>query len=383
MVWITTSTNAIADSGGSVNQSVKSGLRARALFAALLLIVILAALVFGARLTKGPVAEAPSTSGLGKPGARVVRVLAYSSFLSTWGPGPTLKRMFEHEREVAKPGERVSIEYLQAEDAGLLLAKLKVFPSDLVIGFDQFTRTQAESDRGWTPHGMSSGLKFSDETFFAFDWAPIGFVFRAGEIDPPKSLDDLLSPRFKGLIALQDPRSSSPGYQFLAWVVAEKGETGAREYLQKLKPNVQSVSGSWSQSYGLFTRGLAKLVLSYATSPLYHRYTEKDERYRFAPFATAHPAQVEYAVIPDDCKECELAKEFARFLISPPAQQVLMNKNWMLPINALAAEGTAFGEIIEAIGDGPAHSLKIRDPIKPDVAVGRDVVLKLWEDVKF
>ncbi len=47
------------------------------------------------------------------------------------------------------------------------------------------------------------------------------------------------------------------------------------------------------------------------------------------------------------------------------------------------APGAPRAEIIEAIGDGPAHSLKIRDPIKPDVAVGRDVVLKLWEDVKF
>ena len=363
-----------------MNQSALSGRRARALFASALLVIAIVAVLF---LRSEKSSEPSATEHSTKSEVRTVRVLAYSSFLSTWGPGPTLKRMFEHDRGISHPQEKVSIEFLQAEDAGLLLAKLKVFPSDLVIGFDQFTRAQAETARRWKAHGMTSGLKFSDETFFAFDWAPIGFVYRAGEIEPPTSLDDLLSERFRGQIALQDPRSSSPGYQFLAWVVAEKGEVGARDFLQRLKPNIQSVSGSWSQSYGMFTRGLSKLVLSYATSPLYHRYTEKDERYRFAPFATAHPAQVEYAVIPEDCKECELAQEFARFLLSPPAQQVLMNKNWMLPINSLAAEGTAFGEIMDAIGDGPSHSLKIRDPIFPEGSAARDVVLKLWEDVKF
>lgn len=364
-----------------MTQSGKTGRRSRAFFAGgFIVAAIVSVFLFQSQKLRKPLSDQAVEA---QAGSRKLRVLAYSSFLSTWGPGPTLKRMFEHERGIAKPGEKVVIEYLQAEDAGLLLAKLKVFPSDLVIGFDQFTRAQARVTRSWRQHGMSAGLRFSDETFFAFDWSPIGFVYRDGEVEPPTSLDDLLSDRFRGKIALQDPRSSSPGFQFLAWVVAEKGESGAIDFLKQLKPNVQSVSGSWSQSYGVFTRGLARLVLSYATSPLYHRYTEKDERYRFAPFTTAHPVQIEFAAIPDDCKECELAQEFAKFLISPPAQQVLMNKNWMLPINALAAEGTAFGEIMEAIGDGPAHSLKVRDPIHTESIVGRDVILKLWEDVNF
>lgn len=364
-------------SGGRLIRLAEAARRFRTLVSSVVLLIVLA-VVFLVLPEKQP---APNP-------VRTIRVLAYSSFLATWGPGPTLKRMFEHDWRSRAKGENISIEYLQSEDAGLLLPKLAVFPADLVIGFDQFTRSQAMAERSWKQHGIAAGLRFSDDTFFAFDWAPIGFVYRHGEIDPPRSLDDLLDIRFRGSIALQDPRSSSPGFQFLAWVVEEKGEAGAREFLKKLKPNVHSVSGSWSQSYGIFTRGMSRLVLSYATSPLYHRYTEKDERYRFAPFSTAHPVQVEYAAIPDNCTDCQLAQEFAKFLISPPAQQVIMNKNWMLPINVSAAEGTAFGEILDAIGleevgVDEIHSLKIRDPMKRSSRPLRNAVLSLWEELKF
>ncbi len=328
-------------------------------------------------------AELGSTDTLNNQSGRTVHVLSYSSFLAPWGPGPTLKKIFEHEYNLRSRDEKVRIEYLQSEDAGLLLSKLSVIPADLVIGFDQFTRVQAKQARTWRRHGLTAGLKFSDEFFLAFDWAPIGFVYRLGEVVPPSSLDDLLAPRFRGLISLQDPRTSSPGYQFLAWIVAEKGEAGAREYLARLKPNIHSVSGSWATSYGLFTRGLAKLVFSYVTSPLYHRFTEKDERYRFAPFLTAHPVQVEYAAIPSDCKQCDLAHEFAKFLISSPAQQVIMNKNWMLPISSTAAEGTAFGEIMDSVGDTTSDVLKIRDPMNASSEINRISVLRIWEELKF
>lgn len=314
--------------------------------------------------------------------SRTLRVLAYSSFISSWGPGPTLVRMFEHDYSRNHPGQAVKVELLQAEDAGLLLAKMKIFSSDVVIGFDQFSRPQAKKASGWKKH-LVKEPRFSDEEFLAFDWAPIGFVYRIGEVDPPISLEDLLHPRFKGRIALQDPRSSSPGFQFLSWVASEMPGEKSDEYLRKLKRNVHSVSGSWSQSYGMFTRGLATIVLSYATSPLYHRFTEKDERYRFAVFKSPHPVQVEFAAIPEACDQCETAQLFLKFLNSPPAQAVIMNKNWMLPVNEVAAHGTPFADILSAVSN-PNSRFKVR-PLNSDRSnnTDRDLLLKTWQGVAF
>lgn len=328
--------------------------------------------------TDQPIRLDKNTSA-GTKSSATLRVLAYSSFISSWGPGPTLVRMFEHDYERSHPGQKVKVELLQAEDAGLLLAKMKVFSSDVVIGFDQFSRPQAKKASSWKKHEVKEP-RYSDEEFLAFDWAPIGFVYRIGEIDPPKSLADLLHPRFKGKIALQDPRSSSPGYQFLSWVAAEIPGDKSVEYLRKLKPNVHSVSGSWSQSYGLFTRGLASIVLSYATSPLYHRFTEKDERYRFAIFQSAHPVQVEFAAIPESCEQCDLAAQFLKFLNGPPAQAVIMNKNWMLPVNEVAARGTPFADILNALS-GPAGGKSFR--VRPLEVNDRDQLLQQWQGVAF
>lgn len=321
---------------------------------------------------------------------QTLRVLAYSSFISSWGPGPTLARMFEHEYGKKFPDSAVNVELLQADDAGLLLAKMKVLSSDVVLGFDQFSRPLAKKSAGWKKHQVKE-LRFSDEEFLAFDWAPIGFVYREGEIDPPVSLADLLHPRFHGKIALQDPRSSSPGFQFLSWVASDMPGNKTVEYLRKLKSNVHSVSGSWSQSYGLFTRGLASVVLSYATSPLYHRFTEKDERYRFAVFKSPHPVQVEFAAIPETCEQCDLAAQFLNFINAPPAQAVIMNKNWMLPVNEVAARGTPFADIMAALSDssrfgrtGAENLFNVR-PLTVVQAdnTERDQLLRTWQGVAF
>lgn len=303
-----------------------------------------------------------------------LRVLAYSSFTASWGPGPALAILFENQMRLR--GQNVDVVFQQAEDAGMLLAKMDAFPADVVIGFDQLGLRLARSERKWVAHGIKNS-RYSDDRFFAFDWAPLGFIYRVGEIEPPKNFADLLDSRFKGAIALQDPRSSSPGFQFLNWLVKVMGEDQAFAYLAKLKPNVHSVSPSWSQAYGMFTRGLAKMTFSYATSVLYHRLSEKDNRYAFVKLPEAHPIQVEYAAIPETCQRCELAVQFLKFMDQVEAQNIIMNKNWMLPVNDRALTGTPFEAFVHEIGDLSPESFSdlLKDSHEPSA------LLKKWGEV--
>lgn len=254
---------------------------------------------------------------------KTIKVLSYSSFLASWGPGPDLAKLFKN-----KTG--IEVVYQDADDAGLLLTKLALFPSDVVLGFDAITAADAKQR-----------FKWKDE-FVMFDWAPLTFIYRQGETSPPKNLDDLLDPRFKGQVSLQDPRTSAPGLQFLFWLVAIKGEDQAFEYLDKLRPSIRAISPSWSTAYGLFQKGEASLAFSYLTSPVYHWIHEKDRRYQPVIMAEKLIYQTELAGIPDGCRNCDGAAAFVKFLVSPEAQKIIMQKNVMLPTESSLMAGTEF-----------------------------------------
>ncbi|MCJ8276632.1 MAG: hypothetical protein MJK18_07305, partial [Bdellovibrionales bacterium] len=69
---------------------------------------------------------------------------------------------------------------------------------------------------------------------------------------------------------------------------------------------------------------------------------DKDESYRAATFNHPHPVQVEYAGIPDQCVNCLQASQFLNFLIETDIQKVIMEKNYMFPVDGSALRGTSF-----------------------------------------
>ncbi len=281
-----------------------------------------------------------------------LRVMTYSSFMNAWGPGPEIAKRFRD-----KTG--ISIEFQDGGDAGLILQKLKLFPVDVVLGLDGLSLSKAKETLKW------------QSDFIAIDYAPLAFVYRKKEIDPPTSLRDLLSPRFAGQIALEDPRTSTPGLQFFLWVLDDMGETQGFEFLKQLKKNIHSVSPSWSTAYGVFKKGQAKLAFSYLTSPVYHVTEEKDDSYAAAVFSDGHPVQTEYAGVPGDCARCADADKFIEFLKSEEIQSLIMKRNFMLPIDKDAIAETAFANLPE---------IKIRDlKSAPNFLKHQDELFSKWQ----
>ncbi|MES2856478.1 MAG: thiamine ABC transporter substrate-binding protein, partial [Bdellovibrionota bacterium] len=287
---------------------------------------------------------------LGRPGAPPagsdsLKVMAYSSFLSSWGPGPDIAKMFQAETGIA-------VEFQDGGDAGMLLEKMKLFPVDVVVGLDGLTLAEAKKRYEWRPIEITNVKGFDspwrEPEFVPFDWGALTFVYRKSEIaNPPRSLKDLLHPRFKGKIALQDPRTSAPGQQFLFWVLDVYGEEEGFKYLAALKPNIHSVSAGWSTAYGTFTSGSSKTAFSYLTSPIYHWTQEGDDKrdYQAAIFEEGHPVHVEFAGIPSTCTKCDAANQFAHFLLKPEIQKIIMTKNIMMPVISSVKEGTAFTDV--------------------------------------
>lgn len=280
----------------------------------------------------------------------VLKIYATDSFIAKWGPGPQLKEVFEKQT-----GQKIT--YIEMTDPVLTFQKMNFDGAaaigDVVTSIDQYDLIRSKDKIKWKKLTSSmdsrytADIKNADafENFIPYNWAPIAFVSRTDLKTQIKSLDDLLQPELKNKIALEDPRTSSPGLQFLAWVMMTKTEAEAVQFFKKMNQQAHSYSSGWSAAYGIFTHKQADIVLSYVTSPIYHLLEEKDSGFKSIEFAEGHPAQIEFAGVPETCQNCEAAQKFVQFMQTPEAQKIIMAKNYMLPIYKPAQEATAFDTI--------------------------------------
>lgn len=153
----------------------------------------------------------------------------------------------------------------------------------------------------------------------------------------PASLDDLLDERYRDLIVLPAPNSSSPGLAFLFATIAAKGEPGWQDYWRALLDNGAKLTGGWSDAYysdfsGPSSGGDRPLVLSYATSPP----AEASDDDASAPTGVLLDTcfrQVEYAGIIDGSGEVERSKQLVDFLYGVTVQEDIPGSMYMFPVN--------------------------------------------------
>lgn len=267
--------------------------------------------------------------------APVLTVMTYDSFASEWGPGPKVKAAFEE-------GCGCELRFVTGGDGAALLARLqlegKASEVDVVLGLDTNLSTQAKASGLFAPHeqGAATGLPlaYEDATFLPYDYGWFAFVYDKTRLaTPPASFEELAQSDLK--VVIQDPRSSTPGLGLLMWVKAAFGE-GSGAVWEGLKDNILTVTPGWSEAYGLFLEGEADLVLSYTSSPAYHRLAESDDSKEWAGFAEGHYLQLELGGVLANSDQPELARTFLAFTQSPAFQSVIPETNWMYPASDIA-----------------------------------------------
>lgn len=260
-------------------------------------------------------------------------VYTYDSFVAEWGPGPKIKAAFEARCDC-------EVEFVGLADGAAILTRLRFeggsARADIALGLDTSLIAQARASGLFAPHGANTdGLEvpggWTDPVFVPYDYGYFAFVYDQTRLArPPGSLAELVNSGTQTVI-IQDPRTSTPGLGLVLWMRAVFGDK-AGDAWGKLAPRIVTVTKGWSQAYGLFLKGEADMVLSYTTSPAYHRTVEKVTRYRAAGFAEGQYAQVEIAGVLKAAKHPRLARRFLEFLISPEAQNILPTTQWMYPV---------------------------------------------------
>ncbi len=261
----------------------------------------------------------------------VLTVYAPEYFTSEWGPGPAIETGFE-----ATCG--CDLRFVAGDVLPRLLLEGDRTEADVVIGLNTDVTARARATGLFAPHGqdvsrLTLPVTWQDDTFLPFNWGETAFVYDRTRLkNPPQSFDDLLNaPADAYKIALQDPRSSISGLALMLWIKQVYGER-AGEAWAKLAPKVLTVTQDWSESYGLFTEGEVDMVLSYTTSPAYHRIAEQDDTKVAAIFPEGHYFMAEVAAQLKGAKQPELAQAFMDYILSDGFQGMIATANWSYPV---------------------------------------------------
>jgi thiamine transport system substrate-binding protein len=191
--------------------------------------------------------------------------------------------------------------------------------------------------------------------------------------NPPTTWEQLLDPSFKRKIILMSPATSSPGRSFLLFTIAVFGEDKYLDFWKRLKPNILTVAPGWSEGYGLYTQGEAPIVLSYDTSPAYHRQFENETRYENLILDDSAYAQVEVAGVLRGSQNLVNARRLMDYLVSPELQGQIALSQVMYPVHPDVSLPDAFRAVKRA---GKLVSLD-----EKKVAEKFETWLKDWEAV--
>ncbi|EUC00101.1 thiamine ABC transporter, periplasmic binding protein [Rhizobium sp. CF080] len=295
-------------------------------------------------------AAALSLSAPAEAQEKTLTVYTYESFISDWGPGPKVKEAFEKTCAC-------KLNFVGVADGVALLTRLKLegpgTDADIALGLDTNLISEAKATGLFEPHGLDASAakvpgNYSDDTFIPYDYGHFAVVYDTQAIkNPPKSLKELVEGDPAQKIAIEDPRTSTPGLGLLLWVKSVYGDK-APEAWAKLRKRVLTVTPGWSEAYGLFTKGEVPMVFSYTTSPAYHMVEEKIDRYQAASFSEGHYIQIEVAGMLKGTGDKDLAKQFLKFMVSPAFQDIIPTTNWMMPVAKTSAPlPDAFNKLVQ------------------------------------
>ena len=208
----------------------------------------------------------------------------------------------------------------RAIDAGVLTPYA---PPELPAGAEQHAADEAGS---LTPVDMGDVCVNVDHQWFA----------DAG-IPEPVTLQDLADPRYKDLLTVTNPATSSPGLAFLLATVGAFGEEGWQQYWRDLTANGVRVAQGWEDAYyvdfsGSTGAGPRPLVVSYSSSPSAEVPDGATEPRTGALLETCF-RQVEYAGVLAGAENEAGARAFVDFLLTPEVQADIPGQMYMYPVD--------------------------------------------------
>lgn len=199
---------------------------------------------------------------------------------------------------------------------------------------------------------------------------------------PPRTLDELTEPRYRNLLVVENPATSSPGLSFLLATVARFGADGWETFWRELRANgVRAVDG-WEEAYTQEFSGAAgstgrrPIVVSYATSPA-AEVIFSSKPLDASPTAAVEDGcyrQVEYAGILRGAANENGARRLIDFMLSERFQADVPGSMFVYPVREGVALPEAFVE----------HAIVPKEPLQlpaDQIDANRDRWVARWTEI--
>ncbi len=194
--------------------------------------------------------------------------------------------------------------------------------------------------------------------------------FNERDIEPPRTLQDLINPEYAGLLVTPGASTSSPGLAFMLATIAEFGEGGDgqegwQEYWQALEDNDVKITAGWEDAYLVdFTAGGGDgerpVVVSYASSPPFTIPEGGSEPTTSALMDTCFH-QVEYAGVIEGAQNEAGAQALIDFMLGDSVQQALPESMFVFPVSEeveLPEDWARYAEVAENPYEIPAEDIE-------------------------
>jgi len=200
-------------------------------------------------------------------------------------------------------------------------------------------------------------------------------------IPPPRDLVDVTLPRYRDLLVVENPATSTPGLAFLLATIAQFGDRW-QGYWRKLRGNGVLVVDGWEEAYTVRfsgaagSRGERPIVVSYASSPP-AEVIFRDPRPKEAPTGVVEEScfrQIELAGVLRGARNGEGARELIDFMLSKRFQEDIPLQMFVFPARtdaALPPEFTRFAVVPEQPLELPPE----------EIEANREQWVEQWTDI--
>ena len=292
----------------------------------------------------------------------------------------------------------IAVEIFKAGDAGAVVNKAALAKddplADVLYGVDNSFLSRALNSDIFIPYNseflgqVDESLRLDpDNRALPVDYGDVCLNydkswFAENDLEPPQNLADLTNPQYAGLLAVENPATSSPGLAFLMATISSFGEEGYLKYWEQLVNNDVLVTDGWEEAYyGAFTAasdGDRPIVVSYASSPAAEVFFA-EETLEEAPTAVVASdgscfRQIEFVGILKGTEHEHEAQQLVDFILGKTFQEDIPLHMFVFPANNAAELPDVFTRFSKS-------SQRPATMAPQDIAEKREVWIDAWTDV--